>query len=151
MTILGKDMKMKTPVEMMNSMVRKTRLARAVVLLGVGLLVGTVSSWAEEVLFQKIIDWSITDFVSSSDYYRFQRDRLVELGSVNLSSGEELKYKTHFIQTEKLDSTINNELKDFTPTDNNWTGVILLTVKFPEFSQPLEIAYNRQENNGNNK
>jgi hypothetical protein len=36
-------MKMKAPVEMMNVVARKTRLAREVVLLGVGLFVGILS------------------------------------------------------------------------------------------------------------
>ena len=51
---LGKDVKMKTPVEMMNVVVRKTRLARAVVLLGVGLLAGAVSIQAETLLFEQV-------------------------------------------------------------------------------------------------
>ena len=43
---LGKDMKIKTPVEMMNVVARKTRLARALVLLGVGAGSGNPFPWA---------------------------------------------------------------------------------------------------------
>ena len=46
MTIFGKDMKMKTPVVMMNVLARKTRLSRAAVLLGVGGDSGNLSPWA---------------------------------------------------------------------------------------------------------
>jgi hypothetical protein len=139
---------MKTPVKMMNSMVRETRLALAAVLFGVGLSLGMVSLNGEELLFQKIIDSSISDYVGNDHYYKFHRDRLVELGSVSLSNGEELNTKKHFIQTEKLDSSVNKELVDFTVTENVWEGVILLTVKFPEFSQPLEITFNHAEISG---
>ena len=128
------------------------RMTPAVVLISVGLVVGVVSLKGEELLFQKIIDSSISDYVGSDHYYKFHRDRLVELGSVSLSNGEEFNYKTHFIQSEKPDSTVNNELVDFTiNNDNIWEGVILLTVKFPEFSQPLEITFNRYENSGRGK
>jgi hypothetical protein len=134
---LGKDMKMKTPVEMMNSMVRKTRLARAVVLLGVG-LVGTAKVGAEDIFYQKIIDsYSYTDEENArAHYYQVDKRQAVELGEVTLNEGEELSYNVHYIQREAY--------KGDYVQDGYWTGIIILTVKYPEFDQELEIIYNNQ-------
>jgi hypothetical protein len=147
---LGKDMKMKTPVEMMNSMA--SRMTPVVVLLGVGLVVGTVSSRAEELLFQKIIDRSIKELVkSTSEYYEFNRNRLVELGSVSLTSEEELNYTKHYIQTEKFVPTDDDMLNNLSYINNLYfEGMILLTVKFAEFSHPIEIVFNNPNIVGSN-
>ena len=87
-------MKMKTPVEMMNVVVRKTRLARAVVLLGVGLLAGAVSIQAETLLFEKV--FQVEKLINTTirkdinDLIEIEQNDTVDIGTIRLETGEKL-------------------------------------------------------------
>lgn len=120
MTILGKDMKMKAPVEMMNSMVRKTRLARAVVLLGVGTFLGAqvVNAEVRSVIFthekrqSEVIDLPYDMSIGHHPEELQNLPKIKSIQKVELSKGEFIVIKQILSRDKMPDAPEKIEVPD---------------------------------------
>ena len=104
---------------------------------------------AEIIFFQKIVESKNFLNVDNGHYKNLNKDEFIQIGDIKLNQNEQLSFESLHIQREDFKKIADRPNLKHRRGDSilvKHTGIIILTIKYPDFETPVTLYYNKTTN-----